>query len=1780
MIGFFGAGRSDSPSCARRSISMVRQMAVMGVSFDRPAKGSFSSCPSCFAIREAIIMTGTMTISNTLNRLLANQAGICECAIRKEQYANRLRYSLCNSGCIQRARLAEISDEKGIEMNQRFVRGAATVLAVLTFLCVRLAVADWPAYKSDGQRSGVTSDELAFPLAEKWSYETSQPPRPAWPEPGKELHRMDFDYAFQPVVAGGLVCFGSSADDTVRALDLKTGELVWRFIAGGPVRFAPAIAHGRAYVASDDGYLYCLEAKSGELVWRFHAASDDDRVLGNGRVIARHPCRSGALVIDNVVYVTAGMWPTEGVYVYALDAGTGKEIWCNDSSGNIYVDLPHAVANGFSGVAPQGYLVASEHVLLVPTGRSVPAAFDRHTGRLLYYKPEKTHYHGASYGGGVWCTAAEDLYFHTKNRSQNPSEAYIGEAEPSSQDGMIVYPLATGDQLCHLPGKYRVLVSGDVVYAAGDGRIEAIGLNVIRQKRSAGRQDAKWMTSHPARVYCLAMAGGTLLTGNRDSVRAFNAADGKPVWQVNARGQQFRGLAVADGCVVAATQTGSVLCFGPGGADAAKAEPVKETPRPSEVTDELKRTANQILRRADRSEGYAVVVSEPDSRLAETLATRTGLHVVNLLPASPQVAAARERLLDAGLLGSRVAVHSADDPAYLDLPPYFADLIVVSGKVKGVSPEECYRLLRPCGGALCLVGFDDAQGKAFLKKAEIPEEEVVEDGTLVFRGTLPGAGEWRYPWADGGRTGIGKESRVRFPLKLLWFGGSGPGRLVDRHLMGSPPISANGRVFMQGQHHVIAFDAYNGRELWSRQIKNVGRKYAQYYSSSLVADDASVYVVQSDKCHRLDQATGKTLATYTIPASVIRGTAPADVPDYLDVTWPKAWQVIGPFPKGKPPLANKILSTVPQRVTVKGEQYVASELEAVDEVLDFTDLFGGYDLKPAAAGKKRLAHPRRGKTFSYGDVGRICYAFAKINCPKAGKLLVGAGADWGMQWYLDGKPVFDALKRGDTAQRRGYFSREPCSPKDWLFDVDVTAGDHVLAVMVTAGSRGWAMTSANMAGSVKEVMPIATGANPNVPNLKDLVWGYLSATDDLVLGSYNVPITEGQSAESHLIWRSESKAIFALDKEDGTVRWTYRPKPNRVVANIEIAFGDGRLFLIDGTSKATLAGAKRYGKKVDAKLTLVALDLTEGSELWRQEDVPLLGDRSSLSRLKSNITHLFMGLPNWGHLVYAKGVVVLGANAAYDAATGTKLWQKSINPGKLPVVYDDRLLTGSNAFDLRTGEPCMTEDVLTGESVPWQYSRAYGCGPIAGCQNVLFFRSGADGFFDMESEGITNFGGVRPGCARTLLAANGLLLHPQGYSGCGCSYSYKTNLALISAPERDDAWFVFPRRADTGLIKHIAVNFGAPGDRKDRRGNAWLGFPRPMLASACPAPVTVSMKNAACDHRTRRATMIRGTDSPWVYSTALRGQGRIAVDLTLQPNLVMPEHDAAPTIDGNLDDACWKDVDVVPFQNTAFSMLGASIDFRMFRDAENLYFAYHRNPLTTADADADHAALDGAGEFDLFIADRSRRIGIHFTITRDGKAVASFGTVGVSRKLDPNWKGKWQHAVQAGTNQWEAEIALPIETLTESGMAINRLQLNGMSQEVTLSGAEAVFLTDPYYGVKFRCCSRFRSIVSRSGQAPAERTFTVRLHFAETAQVTAGERVFDVLLQGKAVLREFDIFTEAGGPNSAIVKEFTGIRASDQMVVELVPKSSSTAPESQPSLCAIEVFQQLGAESR
>src|SRR6185436_8001853 len=76
--------------------------------------------------------------------------------------------------------------------------------------------------------------------------------------------------------------------------------------------------------------------------------------------------------------------------------------------------------------------------------------------------------------------------------------------------------------------------------------------------------------------------------------------------------------------------------------------------------------------------------------------------------------------------------------------------------------------------------------------------------------------------------------------------------------------------------------------------------------------------------------------------------------------------------------------------------------------------------------------------------------------------------------------------------------------------------------------------------------------------------------------------------------------------------------------------------------------------------------------------------------------------------------------------------------------------------------------------------------------------------------------------------------------------------------------------------------------------------------------------------------------------------------------------------------------------------------------------------------------------------------------------------------------------------------------------------------------------------------------------------YTVRLHFVEPDGLQAGQRIFDVALQGKEILKDFDICREAGGADRALVKEFT-VPASTDLKLKFIPRKGSTL------LCGLEV---------
>jgi hypothetical protein len=77
--------------------------------------------------------------------------------------------------------------------------------------------------------------------------------------------------------------------------------------------------------------------------------------------------------------------------------------------------------------------------------------------------------------------------------------------------------------------------------------------------------------------------------------------------------------------------------------------------------------------------------------------------------------------------------------------------------------------------------------------------------------------------------------------------------------------------------------------------------------------------------------------------------------------------------------------------------------------------------------------------------------------------------------------------------------------------------------------------------------------------------------------------------------------------------------------------------------------------------------------------------------------------------------------------------------------------------------------------------------------------------------------------------------------------------------------------------------------------------------------------------------------------------------------------------------------------------------------------------------------------------------------------------------------------------------------------------------------------------------------------ASESREYTVRLHFAEPEELLPGERVFDVTVQGQRLLDDFDIVNEAGRPHKAVVKEFRGVRVTDELRLSFRPTGKRPA---------------------
>ena len=146
-----------------------------------------------------------------------------------------------------------------------------------------------------------------------------------------------------------------------------------------------------------------------------------------------------------------------------------------------------------------------------------------------------------------------------------------------------------------------------------------------------------------------------------------------------------------------------------------------------------------------------------------------------------------------------------------------------------------------------------------------------------------------------------------------------------------------------------------------------------------------------------------------------------------EVKFGKTWTAFGPCQRESPIPPAAELAACPARLVVGGKALRRAELKAKNSIVNLGEIYGG------------------------AEVGRTAYVFAPFTAPNAGDFVIGMGADWWFDAWVDGKPVFSTAATGNE--------RSPYTPDNWRVPVRLSAGRHVLAVRVMSGSNGFVLAA-------------------------------------------------------------------------------------------------------------------------------------------------------------------------------------------------------------------------------------------------------------------------------------------------------------------------------------------------------------------------------------------------------------------------------------------------------------------------------------------------------------------------------------------------------------------------------------------------------------------------------------------------------------------------------------------------------------------------------------------------
>lgn len=775
-------------------------------------------------------------------------------------------------------------------------------IAALLAATIYLPAADWPVAYHDNQRTGVTAEELRPPLVKRWIFKSPLPPAKGWARPVqgygalKRKPNVCYDDAFRVIAAGDMVWFASSAENRIYAIDAAKPAVKWTFDVQAAPRLAPVFHEGNVYFGADDGNVYCLTESTGKLVWKFKAAVTDAMMLGHERFSSVWPVRSGVMIEEGRLYFTAGLFPSEGIFMFVLDPADGS-----------LIQRRQLDRGGYDAPSPQGYMLASKDAIWT-TSRTAP---DRWRKEDLSHVPFSTpcpkvkddayrYYNGGTEARiwkgrymayGMCCVLGFDVDKIIKDRWGRASKGdlmfnwfnaravlFKGDTAYLATDYFLAaikqkdLPDISRKECRRFEDAYKAHRVAD--YTAALERYEArVKLNgpddaIARKLKDTslkwGRE--KW-ESWPAarraliekiRARCIwlteikateamVLSGKTLFAGDDGVLFALNADTGEKIWEEKVK-STARALAVARNRLLVSTTNGDVQCFAPGLKARAPVRLLsKHLDQPEEVKSDEDRVASELADRilsvSGMQKGYCLIVGD-GRRLKQALARKSRLKI----QVAPSMEGAKSKLPYA---------------------PYLFNLVidrqgVLEGRT-GTDLSELFRVTKPCGGLAFISKSMAPSDMAFVERQN---STILEKAGLRFikRGMMPGATNWTDQYATPANTSCSEDSLVKAPFGILWYGEPGPRKRIERHAAAPNPLCVDGIVYTIGYDRVMAFDAFNGVGYWEREIPGATRSGLPADTSNLVADGTGLYmVVNKEAVLHLDARTGETLHRYSPP---------------------------------------------------------------------------------------------------------------------------------------------------------------------------------------------------------------------------------------------------------------------------------------------------------------------------------------------------------------------------------------------------------------------------------------------------------------------------------------------------------------------------------------------------------------------------------------------------------------------------------------------------------------------------------------------------------------------------------------------------------------------------------------------------------------------------------------------------------------------------------------------------------------------------------------------------